>query len=378
MKMSTWIVLSCIVWMVLGINLEAAASAEETSVMTISKDVFGKLPDGRTADLYTIENGGGLKAKVTNYGGILVALETPDQSGKSADIVLGLDTLDDYVTKNSPYFGAACGRFANRIKNGKFSIDGVEYQLAANNGPHHLHGGIVGYNKVLWDAREIKTADEVGLKLTYLSKDGEENYPGNLSIAMTYTLTKDNAFKITYEAKTDKATPINLTHHSYFNLAGQGNGDILGQEVMIDADRYTAIDELAIPTGELASVKGTPLDFTTPMAVGARIEQAGGYDHNYVLNSGGGKLALAAKITDPGSGRVMEVWTTEPGIQFYSGNFLDGTLTGKGGKVYKKNYGFCFETQHFPDSPNHANFPNTILRPGDRYAHTCIYKFGVK
>lgn len=378
MKMSTWIVLSCIVWMVLGINLEAAASAEETSVMTISKDVFGKLPDGRTADLYTIENGGGLKAKVTNYGGILVALETPDQSGKSADIVLGFDTLDDYVTKNSPYFGAACGRFANRIKNGKFSIDGVEYQLAVNNGPHHLHGGLVGYNKVLWDAQEIKTADEVGLKLTYLSKDGEENYPGNLSIVMMYTLTKDNAFKITYEAKTDKATPINLTHHSYFNLAGQGNGDILGQEVMIDADRYTAIDELAIPTGELASVKGTPLDFTTPMTVGARIEQAGGYDHNYVLNSGGGKLALAAKITDPGSGRVMEVWTTEPGIQFYSGNFLDGTLTGKGGKVYKKNYGFCFETQHFPDSPNHANFPNTILRPGDTYAHTCIYKFGVK
>jgi len=354
---------------------------EDKKGMDVQKQVFGKTADGREVELYTLTNTNGLRAKIMTYGAIVVSLEVPDRNGKLADITLGFDTLEEYL-KGHPYFGAIVGRYGNRIGRARFTLNGVEYELAANNGANHLHGGIKGFDKVVWDAEPVRGSDAVGVKLTYLSKDGEENYPGNLSCTVVYTLTNSDELKISYEATTDKPTPVNLTHHSYFNLAGQGVSDILSHELMLNADRFTPVDEGLIPTGELRSVKGTPMDFTKPTAIGARVNQDDqqlkyglGYDHNFVLNSGGGSLAPAAQVYEPTSGRVMEIYTTEPGIQFYSGNFLDGTNVGKGGRVYKHRYGFCLETQHFPDSPNKPHFPSVILSPGRKYTHVTVHKF---
>ncbi len=348
--------------------------------MGIKVEPFGKTADGQAVDVVTMTNGKGIEAKVITYGGILISLKAPDREGKPGDIVLGFDNLDGYL-RGHPYFGAIIGRYGNRIGAGKFVLDGVEYKLAANNGPNHLHGGIKGFDKVVWKIERAQAkGDEAILKLSYLSKDGEEGYPGNLRCTVTYTLTADNELKMRYEATTDKATVLNLTNHSYWNLAGQGNGDILGHELMLNADRYTPVDEGLIPTGELKSVKNSPMDFTKPMTMGSRIKQVdiGGYDHNFVLNGKAGKMKLCAKVYEPTSGRVMEIRTTEPGVQFYTGNFLDGTLTGKDGKVYKKHYAFCLETQHFPDSPNKTNFPSVVLRPGEKYATTTVHKFSTK
>ncbi|MHC4474501.1 MAG: aldose epimerase family protein [Planctomycetota bacterium] len=352
--------------------------------MDIQRQTFGKMSDGTEVELYTLTNANGVRARIMTYGAIVVSLEVPDRDGKLGDIVLGFDSLEEYL-KDHPYFGCIVGRYGNRIGNATFTLDGVNYQLAANNNGNHLHGGINGFDKQVWDGEPVKQDNAVGVELSYLSKDGEEGYPGNLSCTVIYTLTNTDELKVEYEATTDKPTPVNLTHHGYFNLAGAGEGDILGHELILNADRFTPVDNGLIPTGELRPVKGTPLDFTKPTAIGARINQDDqqlefglGYDHNFVLNSGGGKLTLAAKLYEPTTGRVMEIHTTEPGIQFYSGNFLDGTNIGKGGKVYKHRYAFCLETQHFPDSPNKPDFPSVILEPGQKYTHVTVHKFYAK
>lgn len=358
-------------------------ASEETSIskgstMKIEKSNFGQLPDGQNVDLYTLSNTQGLKTGIMTYGATVVFLEVPARDGRTADITLGHDSLEGYL-EASPYFGAIVGRYGNRIAKGRFTLDGKEYDLTINDGENHLHGGIKGFDKVVWNAEPVEEENAVGVKFSYLSPDGEEGYPGNLQCTVTYWLTDNNELKLEYLAETDKATPVNLTHHSYFNLAGQGNGDILNHELMLNADKYTPVNDQLIPTGEIAPVEGTPFDFTHPQPIGDRIDQVpGGYDHNFVLNSGGGQLALAARVYEPESGRVMEIHTTEPGIQFYSGNFLDGTITGKDGKVYYQHYGFCLETQHFPDSPNHPNFPSTTLHPGETYTSTTVHKFMVK
>jgi aldose 1-epimerase len=345
--------------------------------MSIKKQAFGKTEDGKSIDLYTLTNANGLKAEIMTYGGIVTSLQVPDRNGKFADIVLGCDSPDEYA-KSSTYFGALIGRFGNRIAKGKFTLDGVEYTLATNNGPNHLHGGVKGFDKVVWNAKPMQTNEGPALKLTYQSRDGEEGYPGNLSCTVVYTLTNNNELKISYEAKTDKATIVNLTHHSYFNLGGHNSGDILGHTLQIFADRFTPVDKDLIPTGEIKAVKGTPWDFTKPMAIGSRIKQVeGGYDHNYVLNSSDGSLALVASVYEPKTGRAMEIFTTEPGIQFYSGNFLDGSIKGKGA-VYNKHAGFCLEAQHFPDSPNNPDFPSVVLRPGKKYTQLTVYKFSAR
>jgi aldose 1-epimerase len=356
-------------------------SKEVKAKMNVQEQAFGQTPDGHKVKLYILTNSNGLKARIMTYGAAVVSLEVPDRNGKFDDITLGYDNLDGYV-KNNPYFGVIVGRYGNRIAKGRFTLDGTTYKLATNNGENHLHGGIKGFDKVVWDAESFEQKDAVGVKLTYLSKDGEEGYPGNLKCSVTYTLTNNDELKISYEAETDKATVINLTHHSYFNLAGQGKGDILGHELMINADKFTPTDKGSIPTGALQSVKGTPMDFTKPCAIGARINDdfeqlrfGKGYDHNWVLNKKGKELTLAARAYEPNSGRVLEIYTTEPGVQFYSGNFLDGSITGKQGKVYKQRYGFCLETQHFPDSPNKPQFPSTILRPGQKYTQLTVHKF---
>jgi aldose 1-epimerase len=347
---------------------------------SLAKRPFGKTAAGEAVDIYTLRNKNGVEAEITNYGGIVVSLKTPDKKGQMADVVLGFDTLDGYLGEH-PYFGAIIGRYGNRIGKGRFKIDGKEYKLAVNNGANHLHGGVKGFDKVVWHAQET-AGGEPALELHYVSKDGEEGYPGKLSVAVRYTLTNANELKIDYTAATDKATVVNLTNHSYFNLKGQGEGDVLGHEVTILANRFTPVDEGLIPTGELRPVAGTPFDFTNPTAIGARIDAEDqqikfgkGYDHNYVLNNSGGSLALAARVKEPASGRAMEVWTTEPGVQFYTGNFLDGKLTGKGGKAYQRRFGFCMETQHFPDSPNRPAFPSVVLKPGAEYKTTTVYKF---
>ena len=355
----------------------ASAAAKGLSKMDVIKGPFGSLPDGTAVEIYTLTNKNGLKARIMTFGAILVSLEVPDRTGRPGDIVLGYDALDGYV-KNNPYFGAIVGRYGNRIAKGRFTLDGVTFKLAVNNGENHLHGGLKGFDKVVWDAEPRLEEDGVGVKFTYLSKDGEEGYPGNLEVMVHYALTNDDELRIGYEAATDKPTPVNLTHHSYFNLGG-GAKDILGHELMLAADRYTAVDKGLIPTGELAPVKGTPMDFTTATAIGSRIAKVeGGYDHNYVLNKPDVAMGMAARLADPVSGRIMEIHTTEPGIQFYSGNFLDGAITGKGGRVYKKHFGLCLETQHFPDSPNHPNFPSTILSPGRVLKSLTIHKFFTK
>jgi len=345
--------------------------------MEITKEPFGKIKDGTEIYLFTLQNDQGMVAKITNYGGILTELFVPDKDANFEDVVLGFDNLEDYLGDH-PHFGGTIGRYGNRIAKGKFSIDGEEYTLALNNGENHLHGGIEGFDRKIWDAESVETDNGPALKLSYLSEDMEEGYPGNLNLTVTYTLTNNNALKIDYEAVTDKATPINFTHHSYFNLTACKQ-DVRGHEVMIDADRYVIVDESLIPTGDLPVVEGTLMDFTTPMKIGARIDDIpgvpGGYDHCYVVNKEPGELKLIAKVAEPESGRVMEVYSTEPGVQLYTGNFLDGSNVGKNDIVYHKHYGLCLETQHFPDSPNQPDFPSTILKPGEKYTQSTIYKF---
>jgi aldose 1-epimerase len=354
-----------------------AAAAKGQPTMNVTKAPFGSLPDGTAIDIYTLVNARGLKARIITYGATIVSLELPDRAGAFADCVIGYDSLDGYL-KSSPYFGSIVGRYGNRIAKGRFTLDGKAYTLAVNNGENHLHGGLKGFDKVVWTAEPFAEAAAVGVKLGYLSQDGEEGYPGNLRVTVVYLLTNDGELRIDYEATTDKATPVNLTSHSYFNFTG-GARDVLAHELTLAADRYTPVDAGLIPTGKIAPVAGTPMSFLEPTAIGARIAQVeGGYDHNYVLSSGGGTMALAARVVEPTSGRVMEILTDQPGIQFYSGNFLDGTIAGKGGRVYGKHWGFCLETQHFPDSPNQPNFPSTILRPGETYRTRTIHKFSVK
>ncbi|MGC8742454.1 MAG: aldose epimerase family protein [Verrucomicrobiia bacterium] len=349
----------------------------------IQKISFGQTEEGKNIDQYVLKNNKGMTVKIITYGGIITELLVPDKNGRVNDVVLGFDDLKGYL-KGHPYFGAIVGRVANRIAGGKFKLGDKEYTLAKNNGPNHLHGGIRGFDKVIWNAEPIYRSEGVGVRLSYLSPDGEEGYPGNLSVTVVYLLSNENELKIEYKATTDKETIINLSNHSYFNLLGAENGLILDHELFINANYYTPVDDTLIPTGEIKPVEGTPLDFRKPTKIGARIEQVkvgdnpSGYDHNYVLNGGGVKLDLAAQVYEPTTGRFMEVYTTEPGIQFYSGNFLDGTLTGKKGVIYKKHHGFCLETQHFPDSINHPNFPSVVLKPGQMYTQTTVYKFSTK
>ena len=350
----------------------------------MAKELFGKTNDGSEVYIYTLKNAAGMEARITNYGGILVSLMVPDRKGKFVDVVLGYDSLSQYVA-SSPYFGALIGRYGNRIGKARFKLAGHEYALAANDGPNTLHGGIKGFDKVVWSVKDVDSKEGNSLALTYLSKDGEEGFPGNLSVEVIYTLTDSNELKIDYKATTDKPTVVNLTHHSYFNLAGAGNGDILGHQLYIDADRLTPVDSTLIPTGELQVVKGTPMDFTKPTTIGARISENDqqlkygiGYDFNWVLNKKDTELKLAARAEEKTTGRVMEVYTTEPGLQFYSGNFLNGTNIGKGGKKYEHRFGFCLETQHFPDSPNKHSFPSTELDPGQTYKSKTIYRFSTR
>ena len=349
---------------------------------TVTKHSFGKTAAGEDVDLYILKNVHGMETRITNYGGIVVSLTAPDRNGALGDVVLGFNDLESYLTKNDPYLGAIIGRYGNRIAKGRFKLNGAEHKLAVNNGENHLHGGIKGFDKVVWTGREMRTPNGPAVVLTYLSKDGEEGYPGNLRVRVTYTLTNNNELRIDYSATTDKATVLNLTHHSYFNLLGEGNGDILQHRVTINADRFLPTDAGSIPTGELAKVAGTPFDFLKATAIGARINQdheqlkfGNGYDHTWVINGRPGTLRHAATVTEPFLGRVMEVWTTEPGVQFYTGNFLDGKLTGKTGKPYPRRSGFCLETQHYPDSPNQPSFPTTTLRRGATYRSTTIYRF---
>jgi aldose 1-epimerase len=359
---------------------KCCAMNKEKGKMSVKVEPFGKTQDGQQVEIVTLANSKGLTARIMNYGGIIVSFEAPDRDGKPADIVLGFDNLDGYL-KTHPYFSALIGRYGNRIGGASFTLDGKEYKLAKNDGENTLHGGVKGFDKVVWKIEEASAkGSKAVLKLSYLSKDGEEGYPGNLKCVMTYTLSADNKLEMKYEATTDKPTVVNLTNHAYWNLAGQGNGDILGHELMINADKYTAVAKGLIPTGEIPDVKGTPLDFTKPMTIGSRKSEVdiGGYDHNYVLNGKAGKMKLAARVYEPTSGRVMEVETTEPGVQLYSSNFLDGSLKGKQGKVYNKYGAFCLETQHYPDSPNKANFPTTVLRPGEKYETVTVHTFSTK
>ncbi len=350
----------------------------------VSKAPFGKTSGGKPVAIYTLTNPGGMEAKITNYGGIVTQLHVPDRNGQLGDVVLGYDKLSSYI-KASPYFGCIAGRYANRIAKGRFSIEGTEYQLATNNGENHLHGGKVGLDKRVWNAKEVRGIGRAGIELSYLSPDGEEGYPGNLDCKVTYWLSVQNELEIQYEATTDKATHLNLTHHSYFNLAGAGSGDILNHEVELFADKFVPTDAGNIPLGKLDSVKGTPFDFLSPHTIGERIGQKDqqlsvgkGYDHNWVINSTGKGLELAARVTEAKSGRVMEVLTDQPGIQFYTGNFLDGSNVGKDGKIYQHRNAFCLETQKFPDSPNNPSYPSSLLEPGQTYKHMCVYRFSTK
>jgi aldose 1-epimerase len=360
--------------------LFAGCSPSPQEIPRKTRAPFGAV-DGKEVFLYTLRNKSGMEARITNYGGILVSLLVPDRSGKPGDVVLGYDSLSSYL-KATPYFGAIVGRYGNRIGKARFTLDGKDYVLNANDGPNTLHGGLKGFDKVVWDADGDAPATQPSLTLSYLSKDGEEGYPGSLKATVVYTLTDSNELRIDYAASTDKPTVLNLTHHSYFNLAGAGSGDILSHELMLNADKFTPIDSGLITTGELKPVGGTPMDFRTVAAIGSRIDARDdqlrfgrGYDHNWVLNRSGEGLSLAARVSEKTSGRVMEVWTTEPGVQFYCGNFLDGTNIGKGGKAYAYRTGLCLETQHFPDSPNKPAFPSTVLRPGENFKSTTVYKF---
>jgi aldose 1-epimerase len=358
----------------------AAAPAMHAATKGIQKSSYGKLKNGQAVDLYKLTNSQGMEVTVITYGARVQSIRVPDRNGKMADVALGFDNIEGYQTEN-PYFGAVVGRYGNRIAKGRFKIDGKEYKLAVNNGENALHGGLKGFDKVVWTAKEANG----GVELTYLSKDGEEGYPGNLTATVRYTLTDANELRIDYTATTDKKTVANITNHSYFNLAGEGSGDILGHRIQINADKFTPVDAGLIPTGELKPVAGTPFDFRTPHLIGERINandeqirRGKGYDHNFVLNGQMGTMRQIVRVVEPKSGRVMEVSTTEPGVQFYTGNFLDGTNKGKGGKAYAFRTGFCLETQHFPDSPNHPAFPSTLLEPGKTMKSSTVYKFSVE
>ena len=347
--------------------------------MNAHTDPFGQTQDGQEVFLYTLTNSKGLRARITNLGATLISMHVPDRSGSLGDVVLGFDSLEGYLGQTA-YLGATVGRYANRIGGAKFALDGAEYTLAANDGPNHLHGGVRGFDKAVWQTQEAVAAeDEAWVKMTYLSPDGEEGYPGNLQCTMTYTLTNADELRLSYEGQTDKKTVVNLTNHSYWNLAGQGQGDILGHELMINAERFTLVDQGLIPSGVVASVHGMPLDFSKPRRIGSRIRQtASGYDHNYVLGGQADALKSCAQVSDAGSGRVMEIHTTEPALQLYTGNFLDGSMVGKDGHAYGKHAGFCLETQHYPDSPNKPQFPSVVLEPGQQYSSQTVHKFSVK
>ncbi|OAZ94527.1 aldose epimerase family protein [Halomonas sp. G11] len=373
------------------------AQGEETTAgngaeRSIDKSVLGQLPDGRQVDVYRFTNANGIELQVTNYGGIILSLKTPDVDGEFDDIALGFDSLEAYLSDEyrqaNPYFGAIIGRYGNRIAGGQFSLDGETYSLATNDGNNHLHGGDQGFDKVLWQAEPFENASGTGLVLRYTSEDGEEGYPGRLETQVTYTLTDNDELMVDYRATTDKATPVNLTQHSYFNLKGEGSDTILDHHLLINAPEFTPVNDSLIPTGEIRSVDGTPFDFTQPTPIGERIDQdneqlgfGGGYDHNFVLdrdNAASDELVLAAKVWEPQSGRMVEIETTEPGIQFYSGNFLDGSLTGKRGEPYGQRSGFALETQHYPDSPNQEAFPSTILEPDETYRSRTVYRFSAQ
>jgi aldose 1-epimerase len=352
--------------------------------MNILKEPFGEF-EGKKVDLYTLKNANGIEVKITNYGGIVTSVKVPDKNGEPGDIALGYDNLQDYID-NNPYFGALIGRYGNRIGNAAFVLNGKKFTLAKNDGDNSLHGGVKGFDKVLWDAAPVSDEESQSLKLTYKSRDGEEGFPGNLDVTVVYTLTNDNSFRIDYTAATDKPTVVNLTNHTYWNLAGEGSGDVLRHQLMLNASAFTPVGPGLITTGEFWSVENTPMDFTKPVAIGERIEAdyeqlklGGGYDHNWVLNVyDQEEPVLAATVYEPESGRFMEIHTTEPGIQFYSGNFLDGSITGKSGRAYGARSAFCLETQHYPDSPNRPEFPSVVLNPGETYKTTTIHKFSVK
>jgi len=365
-------------------NTESKEENTEMSTKFIEVADYGVLPDSSKAQLFTLKNAQGMTVKITNYGGIITSLTAPDKDGKYGEVTLGCNTLEDYL-KGTPFFGALVGRYGNRIANGEFTLEGKKYTLEKNNGVNALHGGKKGFDKVLWTAVPVD-GEEPQLKLSYTSKDMEEGYPGNLKVQVTYTLQKDNSLKIDYSATTDKTTVVNLTNHTYFNLAGDDSRDVLDHELTLKADKFTPVNSSLIPTGELKDVKGTPFDFTTAHKIGERINDesddqikaGGGYDHCWVLNESSTQLKTFATVTEATSGRVMEVSTTEPGVQFYTGNFLNGSVIGRNGKPYTKRSGFCLETQHFPDSPNQPKFPSTTLKPNEVYKTTTIYKFSVK
>ncbi len=388
-----WVRTAVAVALVAGLGIRGAGAAyaqatDEMGVegMAVEQAVFGTTPDGRQVDVFTLTNGKGLRARIITLGGAVLSLEAPDRDGKVADIVLGFEDVAGYLSEANPYFGALIGRVANRIAKGRFTLDGTEYVLPTNDGPNQLHGGPVGFDKAVWAAEPVEEPGAVGVKLTHVSEDGDQGYPGTVTCTVVYRLTEAGALTLDYAATADKATPVNLTHHSYFNLAGHDAGPILDHVAQIAASRYTPVDETLIPIGELAPVAGTPFDFTQPKPIGrdiarddVQLARGGGYDHNFVLDREGaedGELAFAARVVDPKSGRQIEVYTTEPGMQLYTGNFLDGTITGKGGAVYEHRSAFCLETQHFPDAPNQPTFPSIILRPGETYTHRTEYRLG--
>ncbi|MBA3430437.1 MAG: galactose mutarotase [Actinobacteria bacterium] len=366
-------------------NSSTRSSGCSRGDLGIEKRRFGVTPDGETVHLYKLSNGHCMQVKIITYGGIIQSLRVPNREGRSRNVVLGFDNLGDYVTNNSPYFGAIIGRYANRIAGGQFTLDGVTYDLPKNNGPNTLHGGPKGFHTKVWKAEEVVHDNSVGLRLHYTSPNGEQGFPGRLRTKVTYTLTEHNSLRMRYRATTNKPTVVNLTNHSYFNLAGEGSGTIYNHKLRLNADHYTPVDPTLIPTGEIAPVEGTPFDFREPKRIGARIRHdhpqilvGRGYDHNYVLNGDSGRLRHAAWVNEPRSGRVLQILTTEPGVQFYSGNFLDGTLVGPSGNVYRMSDGFALETQHYPDSPNQRHFPSTVLRPGGEYRSTTVFRFSVE
>jgi len=378
---SAFNIITLLVLLVACAALLGCANVTSNTSSEISRHPFGHIPDGTGVDAFTLRNANGVEVQILNYGGIVTSFKVPDKDGKFGDIVLGYDNLEGYLQK-SPYFGALVGRYGNRIAKGKFTLDGKEYTLAVNNGPNALHGGLKGFDKVIWNAKVRASPEGPGLELEYTSKDGEEGYPGNLKVTAVYTLTHDNSLKLEYTATTDKDTVVNLTQHSYFNLAGRG--DVLNHVVAINTDKFLPVDETMIPTGEIKSVAGTPFDFRKPTAIGARINDddeqlklAKGYDHCYVFTKPIGELTKMARITEPTSGRVLEIFSTDPGLQFYTGNHLDGSTIGKGGWKYEPRNAFCMEPQHFPDSPNKPQFPSVVLKPGQVYQHTVEYKFSV-
>jgi aldose 1-epimerase len=365
--------------------LVVTAHASPAPGPSVSRAPFGTLADGSPVEVFTIANASGVEVRAMTYGGIILSLRVPDRQGRLDDVVLGYGTAAEYEKNNSPYFGAIIGRYGNRIAKGTFTLDGRTIRLATNNGPNHLHGGMKGFDKVLWKGEPFQKGQTAGVVFTRTSPDGEEGYPGTLNVRVTYALNAGNELAVDYHATTDKPTIVNLTQHTYFNLAGQGTRDILDHRLQINANRYTPVDSTLIPTGQLAQVEGTPFDFRKPLAIGARIDAdhpqikvGPGYDHNWVLNRLPSGLERAARVVEPSTGRTLTVTTTEPGVQFYSGNFLDGTITGKQGRVYKRRFGFCLETQHFPDSPNQENFPPTTLQPGEEYTSKTVFAFGVE